>query len=232
MEAVVLAGGLGTRLRPIVRDVPKPMALINERPFLHYLLSSLSHFDVSRIILCIGYKHEVVERYFGASFLGIPITYSVEAEPLGTGGAAAQAVRFVMDPSFIVLNGDTYFEADIRRMNQLHEERNADCTMALKTMHDFDRYATITLDNDRVVSFEEKRFCAEGLINAGMYIVKKSIFETEEFPKKFSLEKDFLEKRVSSLKVFAMAFDGYFIDMGIPEDYERAQRELPGRAAC
>ena len=230
MEAVVLAGGLGTRLRPIIRDIPKPMALINERPFLHYLLSSLSHFDVSRIILCIGYKHEVVQRYFGASFQGIPISYSIEDEPLGTGGAAAQALRFVIEHSFIVLNGDTYFEADIRRMHRLHRDQDADCTMALKTMHNFDRYGTITLDNARVISFQEKRFCAEGLINGGIYIVKKSIFENNEFPRKFSLERDFLEKRVSTLRVFGTAFDGYFIDMGMPEDYQRARRELPGRA--
>ena len=226
MEAIILAGGFGTRLRAAIQDVPKPMAPIRGKPFLEYLLHYLSGYKISRFVLCTGYKHEVIEHYFGAAFKGIPITYSVETEPLGTGGALQRALSLIEGPHSIVLNGDSFFEVDIDQLVQTHLAANADFTLALKKMFNFDRYGTVKREGERIVSFEEKQFCSEGEINGGVYAIKKKSLVGCNLPDKYSLEKDFLEKYISELCFCAKTFDGYFIDIGIPEDFERAQREL------
>ena len=227
MEALVLAGGFGTRLRSVIQDIPKPMAPIFNKPFLAYLLSYLSANNVTRVVVCTGYKHEVVEHYFGTAYAGMDIVYSVETEPLGTGGAVARAMQFIQGDACLVLNGDTFFNVDLNNLVAAHMRHNADVTIALKPMTDFSRYGTVVRQGSRVTCFEEKKYCAQGEINGGVYYIKKSKLLSADFPEKFSLEKDFLEPGAHSCAMVGFVEDGYFIDIGIPEDYERAQRELP-----
>ena len=227
MEALILVGGFGTRLKTIIQDIPKPMAPVRGKPFLEYILHSLCNGGISGFVFCVGYKHDIIEHYFGSSFKGLPITYSLETEPLGTGGALLQGLSLVKEEHCVVVNGDSFFAVDLNKFMKLHMESRADFTIALKKMYNFDRYGTVTVVEDRIVSFAEKKFCKEGLINGGVYIIKKDLLLSEQLPRAFSLEKDFLEKRVSNSRIFGKIFDGYFIDIGIPEDYERAQGELP-----
>lgn len=172
MEAIILAGGFGTRLKNVIKDVPKPMAPIQGKPFLEYLLCQLKQFSISNIIMCTGYKHEVVEAYFGTQFKGIPISYSVEREPLGTGGAIMHAFSYINEESFLVLNGDTFFKVDIEYLIKFHIKNNSDCTIALKKITNSDRYGTVKCQNNRIVAFEEKQFREESTINGGLYYIK------------------------------------------------------------
>lgn len=191
MEALVLAGGFGTRLQTAVSGLPKPLAPIGGKPFLEFLLEYLTRFPITQIILCTGYKHETIEKHFGMAFKDVPITYSVEKEPLGTGGAIVQAMSLVHEQNCVILNGDTFFEINIERLYYKHVESNSDFSIALKTMCNFDRYGTVKRIGDRIVSFEEKRFQTDGEINGGVYIAKKAVFINHSFPKVFSLEKYF-----------------------------------------
>jgi D-glycero-alpha-D-manno-heptose 1-phosphate guanylyltransferase len=229
MEALVLAGGFGTRLQAALSGVPKPMAPIGGKPFLEFLLEYLTRFPITHFILCTGYKHEIIEKYFGTAFKDVPITYSVEREPLGTGGAIVQAIPLVHEQNCVVLNGDTFFEINIERFFRYHVHSNSDFSIALKTMENFDRYGTVQRVGDRIVAFEEKRFRTAGEINGGVYILKKSVFANHSFPTTFSIEKTFLEKNVGRYAITGWVYDGFFIDIGVPEDYTRAQTELAGR---
>jgi D-glycero-alpha-D-manno-heptose 1-phosphate guanylyltransferase len=172
MEALVLAGGFGTRLQAVLPDVPKPMAPIGGKPFLEFLLGYLTRFPITRFILCTGYKHDIIEKHFGTAFKNIPITYSVEKEPLGTGGAILQAIPVIHEQNCLILNGDTFFEIDIGRFFRNHVQSNSVFSIALKTMKNFDRYGTVKRVGSRIVAFEEKRFRTAGEINGGVYILK------------------------------------------------------------
>ena len=220
----MLAGGLGTRLRGVINDLPKPMAIINGKPFLHYVFVYLSKQKINNVILSVGYKAEIIESFFGNRYLDIEIAYSKETEPLGTGGGIKQAFQLVNDFAF-VLNGDTFFDIDLNSLRDFHLQNEADITLALKSMKNFDRYGTVLLHENRIVNFEEKKFLVEGLINGGVYFFGKNIFENivEE---KFSFEKVVLEKYVSQKKLCGKIYNDYFIDIGIPEDYLKAQQEL------
>jgi D-glycero-alpha-D-manno-heptose 1-phosphate guanylyltransferase len=229
MEALVLAGGFGTRLQAVLPEVPKPMAPIGGKPFLEFLLGYLTRFPITHFILCTGYKHDIIEKHFGTAFKDVPITYSVEKEPLGTGGAIVQAIPLVHEQNCVILNGDTFFEIDIERFFRNHVLSNSDFSIALKTMKFFDRYGTVKRVGDRIVAFEEKCFHAAGEINGGVYVVKKSVFSKHSLTKSFSLEKDFLEKNVVNNTITGFVYDGFFIDIGLPEDYARAQTELAER---
>lgn len=223
IPTIILAGGLGTRLRSVIQDLPKPMAPVNGKPFLHYIFQYLSKQGISHVILSVGYKHESIKDFFGSSYLDIAIEYSVEEEPLGTGGGIKQAFDLVQQEAF-VLNGDTFFDVDLRELKQFSNHTNADIAMSLKQMSNFDRYGIVVRDElDRAQSFEEKRFTESGFINGGAYLIQKKLFDKIEVVQKFSFEKDVLEKYVRSLNFFGKEFDGYFIDIGIPEDYNKAQ---------
>lgn len=226
-EAVVLAGGFGTRLSHIVSDVPKPMAPVAERPFLRFILDYLDERDFSRVVIADGYKRECIEDYFGNSYRGLEIAYSSEEEPLLTGGAIKKALSVCSSEWVYVLNGDTYVEADFDLMDRAayFGAANVDVVMVSKEMHDFDRYGTIEVSLDgRVDVFHEKRPCEKGLINAGVYLLRKNALDA--YPKKFSFETECLEALASRGGVVAVACDGEFIDIGIPEDYNRAQTML------
>lgn len=215
---LILAGGFGTRLSSVVQDVPKPMAPINGFPFLHYLMSYLKQQKAQRVLMSVGYKSEIIMDYFGSECEGIQIEYVVEKEPLGTGGAIQLAFEKIEKAAF-VLNGDTFFDVDLNQLIAIP----SDITIALKTMQNIDRYGTVELDeNGRISAFKEKQFHQQGMINGGVYFIHKNIFDKINTPKVFSFEKEVLEKHTSSLKIYGVAFENYFIDIGIPEDYYKA----------
>lgn len=225
MEVIILAGGFGTRLAHITKDVPKPMAPIKRIPFLAYILGYLQKFDVRKIVMATGYKSEIIEQYFGNEYKRMEIVYSVETEPLGTGGAIKKALNYCDSKSVAVINGDTYFDIDLIEMRKFHHEEKSKLTIGLKKMFNFERYGTVEIQNNDIVKFNEKRSMSEGYINGGIYIVDKEIFNGIG-EKKFSFEKDYMEKFVSKEKFKSFISDGYFIDIGVPEDYYRANKEL------
>lgn len=226
MEAIVLAGGMGTRLQSVVSHVPKPMADINGKPFLEYLLKYLSDSGITKVVLSVGYKSDVIFKHFGSRFANLQIAYAEEHEPLGTGGAVVQSLNYVNDSDVFLLNGDTFFALDLQQLYQVHQTQHNDVTLALKPMKHFDRYGAVTLIEGKVWAFEEKRSIEQGLINGGVYVLKTSIMDVKKLPTVFSFESDFLEKELRDLQVGAHITDAYFIDIGIPEDYEKAQRDF------
>ncbi len=226
MEAIILAGGLGTRLQNVVKDLPKPMADINGKPFLKYLLDYLSGYQIERVILSVGYKYEVIEQYFGKKYKDIEVVYAVEEEPLGTGGGILNACKYLNNNVFYLINGDTFFDVNLNELYTFHLQQKADFTLAIKPMHEFDRYGTVEISNHRILQFNEKRYMEEGFINGGVYLLDKEILHSLNFPRKFSFEKDFLERFLSKYYFAAYLCKHYFIDIGIPEDYKLAQQEL------
>jgi D-glycero-alpha-D-manno-heptose 1-phosphate guanylyltransferase len=232
MEAIVLAGGLGTRLKPIISDIPKPMAPIEGKPFLHYLFGFLKKNGIQKVILSTGYKHQIIENYFGKNYLGISIEYSVEDFPLETGGAVKKAMELIHSKEVFVLNGDTYFGISLKELYETHISLHSQLTVALKRMKNPKRYGVIETEGNRIVEFHEKNSVqSEGCINGGIYVIKPELFDNIATPEKFSLEKDFLEKYVRHVRMNSCFSDSYFIDIGIPEDYLLAQKELPKKYA-
>lgn len=226
-EAIILAGGLGTRLKDSVPDLPKPMAPIGGKPFLYYVLDYLYQEGITRCILSIGHLHEEVSNFFGNKFKDIQLEYAIENRPLGTGGAIKLSLEQVKSSEIAIINGDTFFPVPLREMYDFHRFKDADLTLALKPMHKFDRYGTIELIDDRVQSFSEKKYMEYGLINGGVYIMHKNLLAGHAWPEIFSFEKEFLENKASRLHFAGFSCDQYFIDIGIPEDYARAEKELP-----
>ncbi|MDR1800451.1 MAG: nucleotidyltransferase family protein [Lachnospiraceae bacterium] len=221
MTAIILAGGMGTRLKSVINDIPKPMAPIAGRPFLQYLLRWLTNNGVERIILSIGYMGESIQSHFGSRFEKADILYSLEESPLGTGGAIKKALEFCESNRVLVLNGDTFFDIDIRSLHNAYAD--ADLTIALKEMRNFDRYGTVSVtDEGRVSAFIEKRHTECGFINGGIYLIKRTLFEGFDLPEKFSFER-FMEDNADKLAISGLPFEGNFIDIGIPEDYAMAQ---------
>lgn len=214
MQAIILCGGLGTRLKSVIKDIPKPMAPINDKPFLEFIFEYLKKQGIKEVILAVSYKYEVIKEYFKDEFLGIKIKYSIEKEPLGTGGAIKEALKFIKNEAY-VLNGDTFFDIDLSKLKL----NGSKIYLALKQMNNFDRYGTVNVDGRAlVISFEEKVFKKQGLINSGIYLLDKDIFKDFALQEKFSFE-EFLQENYKKLKAKAHIFDDYFIDIGVPEDY-------------
>lgn len=226
MEAIILAGGMGTRLREVVEDVPKPMAPVNGKPFLFYLFKWLKKYPINKIIISAGYKSESIMRYFGGSFMNIPICYAIEEKPLGTGGAVMFALQETSDDNILIINGDTYFPVDLDRFYQSHCENRYRLTIALKRMKDFSRYGSVECRGDTIIRFNEKKICSEGFINGGIYIASREFLESRHIPDSFSFEEEILEKEAGSSLLKCMIFNDLFIDIGIPEDYLRAASVL------
>jgi D-glycero-alpha-D-manno-heptose 1-phosphate guanylyltransferase len=227
---IILAGGLGTRLKSVVPDLPKCMAPVNGKPFLSYVINYFHQQGITNFIFSLGYKHEVIVEYlskFRISNSPLMFQYSIEDEPLGTGGAIKKACSLINDRTVFITNGDTLFKADILLFKNFHYIKNADCTLALKPMKNFNRYGVIELNKDESIkSFSEKKYYESGLINGGLYMLNTDKFLNECLPERFSFETDYLEKLYDKQNMFGLIQDEYFIDIGIPEDYERAQREL------
>ena len=228
MEALVLAGGLGTRLKSKLSGVPKPMAPVGGRPFLEFLLSQLKRADCTRAVLSVGHLHEVIQDHFGASFRGMRLDYAIEEAPLGTGGAIRKALGAAEEESILVLNGDTYLDANYAEMMRFHLEQGAGITMAITRQANIARYGGVLVKEGRIVGFEEKGRSGSGLINAGAYVLPTAMQWPGTLPEKFSFEVDFLAPEIGRLTPAAYVVDGFFLDIGVPEDLDRAQTELAG----
>lgn len=227
MECIVLAGGLGTRLRGVIGAQPKCMAAINGQPFLHYLFRYLSQQQCTRVVLSLGYAHEVILEWLKGQTLPFEVSYVIEEEPLGTGGGIQLALQRAQEDTVIVLNGDTMFMVDLAALLAFHKSKQAATTLALKQLQDFSRYGIVNVDQASCISaFEEKQYRESGLINGGIYAIDRAAFLAHGLPQKFSFEKDYLEKQVGSGKLYGYESEGYFIDIGIPEDYSQAQEDF------
>ncbi|MBS1646815.1 MAG: nucleotidyltransferase family protein [Bacteroidetes bacterium] len=229
-EAIILAGGFGTRLKEAVPDLPKPLAQVAEKPFLDYLLQYLAHYQIKKVVLSVGYMAEKIQTTYGTTFKDIEIVYSHEEEPLGTGGGIRLALEKCKQADVLVLNGDSFFDIDLRAFYDRHSEAISDCSLALRKVSDASRYGTITLGEfDIIRSFAEKSETEkkEGIINAGVYILGQDMyFQKTPAGKKFSIEKDFFEKKISKINMYGFCYDNYFIDIGIPSDYQKAQNDF------
>jgi D-glycero-alpha-D-manno-heptose 1-phosphate guanylyltransferase len=226
-ESIILAGGLGTRLRDTVPDLPKCMAPVNGQPFLSYVIRHLLSQGIEKFIFSLGYKHEIIEDFLNTQFPTIDYQCCIEEEPLGTGGAIRFACEKTTEKNVLVLNGDTLYKIDAASLYKSHTDHSALCSIALKPMNNFERYGVVEIDSNNVVrKFKEKQFYQSGLINGGVYLLNAASFLQKSFPQKFSFEKDFLEKEYPNNNIYGFIQDSYFIDIGIPEDYQKAQDEL------
>ena len=226
-EAIILAGGLGTRLRSTVPDLPKCMAPVAGRPFLSYVIDYLRMQGIERFIFSLGYRWGLIEEFLQKECPTLDYTSIIEEEPLGTGGGIRLAIEKANSNNVLVANGDTLFKIQSKELFQTHIDNGSECTLALKAMHDFDRYGVVEMnDKGRILSFKEKQFYPSGLINGGIYILNKERFLARQLPQKFSFEKDYLEPFCTEAPFYGFVQEGYFIDIGIPEDYQRAQSEL------
>lgn len=222
MDVIILSGGLGKRLRSIVKDIPKTMAKVNERPFLEHTLKYISQFDVQNVILAVGYKREYIKKYFKEKFLNMNIIYSEETEPLGTGGAIKKALKQTSSKNIIVMNGDIYHKVNLKELMESHLNSNRPATLTLKEMKDFDRFGVVEFDENNIITaFKEKEYTKKGYINVGVYAVKNDIFDDLPFEEKFSIENDYFNKYANQMKFNAYIYDKEFIDIGIPEDYQK-----------
>jgi D-glycero-alpha-D-manno-heptose 1-phosphate guanylyltransferase len=233
-EAIVLAGGLGTRLRQAVPDLPKPMAPINGRPFLEHLLDYWMGQGIDRFVLSVGYRHEVVERHFGSRYRSTEIDYAVEAQPCGTGGGLLLSLPRLRGPgTFLVMNGDTFFEVGLDAMWRFHRERQADLTVALREVEANSRYGGVGIDGQgRITTFDNRaRTAGRALINGGVYLAEKAAFAgmAPESDGPVSLEEQLYARMLAAgRRLYGHPSPGRFIDIGIPEDYHRAASVLRG----
>ena len=228
IPAVILAGGLGTRIRAVAGNLPKPMIEVGGRPFIEYVLDTLVDAHVPSIHLAVSYRSDFIQSHLGHVYRGTCLSYSVEPQPLGTGGAILKCLREHNLPRALVLNGDTLFRIDLGTMLAAHVDADSQITLALCHVPDASRYGTVVCDShNHVVTFDEKDAQQKGgLINGGVYIVERSALESVVLPDCFSFERDFLQLNVDMLHPLGVVSDGYFIDIGIPEDLERARRGL------
>jgi D-glycero-alpha-D-manno-heptose 1-phosphate guanylyltransferase len=227
-EAIILAGGKGTRLQSVVNNVPKPMALVAGKPFLTYVLDNLINQGIKKIVLSVGYKANLIQDYFKNCYKDIPIEYVIETSPLGTGGALKFAINTSENENILAINGDTIFHTEYQKLFDFHYSSKAGFSMALRQINSDGRYGGVKLDNSNTVTgFTSKEIIGNIIINSGIYIINKNFFEENTPIGNFSIEDDFFTHIPSSKKLKGIILEGYFIDIGIPEDYYKADRELP-----
>lgn len=227
-EAIILAGGEGTRLKPVIHDLPKAMAPINGRPFMEYQLDYLNKWSIKRVVISVGYQKEKIKQHFGESYKNIELLYAPEEEPLGTGGAVINAFQYIEGPAAFIFNGDTYFDINLKRVNDFRWIKETDVVIVLRFENDTSRYGTVTFDGTGLITgfFEKKENGGEGYINGGAYLINKGYLDKFGFPSKFSLEKDFFARYFTQEEFYALRCFSYFRDIGIPEDYQKAQDEF------
>lgn len=233
IPAIVLAGGLGTRLRTAVPNLPKPMAPVAGRPFLWWVLRRLSQQGVREVYLSAGYLADTIAEAFTSPCFGMTLHIVQEAEPLGTGGAIAATLRQADQPEAFVLNGDTLVMADLPQLLGEYRVRRSDVAMVVARMADVQRYGAVNFQPEqphRVSAFEEKGRRGAGFINAGVYIVRRDSLLAHDWPERFSFEQDYLNARLCELQVHASPTDSRLIDIGVPEDYVLAQTLVPDMA--
>jgi len=228
--AVILAGGLGTRLKEAVPDLPKPMALINNRPFLEYQIDYWINQGIDQFILSVGYLKDTIINHFGDTYKGVAIEYAIEYEPLGTGGGLLLATQDLTKP-FLVLNGDTFIEVDLDNLCKFHSERQSEWTFSLIRTSQFDRYMGMDVDlTGEILSLKSKVKKSANLANGGVYLIDPSALKLlpYEAGDKISLEDELLPSFISNGgTLFGVECEGKFIDIGVPEDYYRAKNILP-----
>lgn len=222
MEAIILAGGKGTRLRSIIGEYPKPMAKINGKPFLEKQLEWLFSQGVKHVIMSVGYKASIIQDYFGNNFKTIEITYVIENSPLGTGGAIKLASEKTRNDNFFILNGDTYYPINLLKMKESLLRRKM--LVAIKKMKYISRYGVLSIDGDKIISFKEKASCPEGNINSGIYYCSRGFID--DLPLEVFSFEVFLEQHIDALDLYCYApsEDNLFIDIGVPQDFEKAQK--------
>lgn len=226
-DVIILAGGLGTRLKSTISDLPKCMAPVANKPFLDHILSYYVDSGCHRFIFALGFLHDIVIDHLNTAWPTLNYDFSIEDEPLGTGGAVSLAFTKVTSEHFLILNGDTLFNISIDKLIEFHYQTKAFITLSLKYMTDFERYGTVILNpENQITGFEEKKACLEGLINGGVYIVNTAAFKALNFPDKYSFETDFLQAYVGDVAMYGMTFNTYFIDIGVPEDFHQANIDL------
>ena len=229
-EAIILAGGLGIRLRSAIPDLPKCMAPVAGKPFMDYVLEHLASQSINRFIMALGYQSAIIQEHVQQHFSDWDISFSLEEEPLGTGGAIVKAGKQVKGKYAVVANGDTLYKASIQNAMSFFEAKKAACLLYLKPMKNVDRYGVVEVNNyQQITSFREKQFYKDGLINGGLYVLDVHSFLQQLWPGRFSFEKDYLEAKVDKTPLYGLIDDAYFIDIGMPADFERANLELQTR---
>jgi D-glycero-alpha-D-manno-heptose 1-phosphate guanylyltransferase len=222
-EAVILAGGKGTRLQPVVADRPKVLAAVCGRPFLAYLLDQVAAAGISHTILCVGYRAQQVQAALGKQYAGMSLTYSREATPLGTGGALRLAQPLTVSETLIVMNGDSFCEVNLRDLWEWHQARQSRATLVLTHMSDTARYGRVSSSTAGEISnFEEKgRTAGEGWVNAGIYVVKSEMVRAIPLECAVSLEHDVFSSWIGQ-RLYGYRSRGHFLDIGTPESYGQA----------
>lgn len=229
MEAIILAGGLGTRLQSRLAGIPKSMAPVAGRPFLEILLNQLVDAGCQRVILSVGHLREVILHAFGESYRGMLLAYAVEESPLGTGGAIRLALEKGTDEKLLVMNGDTFLQVDFAALCRAHETSRRPLTLTVTPVDNVARYGGVIVEQDCVAGFVEKGRTGPGWINAGVYVFDRAFEWPGNLSDPFSFESDVLVPHIATLRPAAYLCRGYFLDIGVPEDLERAQTELAGR---
>lgn len=225
-EAIILAGGFGTRLRDVVTDVPKPLAPVAGRPFLAWLLDRLAAQGMRRCILATGYMADMIEREIGSDWAGMQIVHSPEVQPLGTGGAIRQGASLLQGSAAHVLNGDTWLDYSPAALEQATLDAGATIGLALARVDDVGRYGAVETRGDIVTGFREKGGNGEGWINGGCYFLTRQAIAALPDTAKFSFESDVLLPMTAAGKVAAWTETRDFIDIGVPEDFNRAQHQF------
>ena len=225
LKAIILAGGCGTRLT-VIKDVPKPMAPVGGKPFLEYQIELLKKFNIRKIVLSVGFKADAISEYFkDGSRLSVQIEYSKENVPLGTGGAVKKALP-LLGNHFLVLNGDSIILTDLTAFINFHKNKNSGQSILLTKVYNSSRYGNVVIDkNNQIVKFSEKDVKSNnGFINAGVYLIEKNSIDWKNMMNSFSVEKDLFPSLVEKGKLYGFPVDGFFIDIGMPEDYDKVHR--------
>jgi D-glycero-alpha-D-manno-heptose 1-phosphate guanylyltransferase len=221
---IILAGGLGTRLKSVLPDTPKCLAPINNKPFIGQLLNFLKNQGINKFIFSLGFKNELVIRYLDEEFDDMNICYSVEKEQLGTGGAIMLALANVISEEVLVINGDTFFNNDLALFYKFHQANASKFTMALTKVESNDRFGSVVMDDqNKIIGFSEKTQNSSVLINAGQYIINRKYFLNSNLKDKFSIELDYFQNNDIEKTIYGYEYLSDFIDIGIPDDLIRAQ---------
>jgi len=226
MKAVILAGGFGTRLREVVKDVPKPMAPITGKPFLEHQINFLRDQGLEDIILSVHYKSAIIKSHFGEGIRhGVNITYSEEDTPLGTAGAIKLAQKYIDEP-FFVLNGDSYADVNLSEFLAFHKSNKGLCSMILTETEDNSQYGNVVMQDDKITSFSEKTPSQNLLVNAGVYLFEPGIFELIPSERKVSLEREIFPELARRGELRGHIHNGYFMDIGRPETYAKFKQDF------
>lgn len=227
-EAVILAGGLGTRLQNVINNLPKALAPVNGRPFLEYLLDYLHTYETKKVVLSVGYRYQTVMDHFGSQYKGMEIDYAIEKEPLGTGGGLRLALEKCSEKDVLALNGDTLFLIDLFDFRKRYQQHAASVSIALRKVQNASRYGSVRVNRNKTITVfgEKSDKSASGLINGGIYMLNRLFFLSNTGKGSFSLEKDCFEQWYPESHLSGFVYDAYFLDIGLPDDYLKAQNEF------